>query len=84
MSAKDAAIQDMIPELEKRNKTFLAFHSELNPIMDQLVEQHIRAQQSLFKRFDKSNSQLMAHCYFCKSNNTVKFSNYEKYYKEAR
>ena len=34
------------------------------------------------KTFDKSNSQLIAHCFFSKTENKVNYSNYDKYYGE--
>ena len=47
MSARTQAIQDMIPELKKRNKSFIAFRRELNPVMRKLVSQQIKEQQSI-------------------------------------
>ena len=34
MSVKDYAVQDIQEELSRQGKCFLAFHEELNPIMD--------------------------------------------------
>lgn len=82
MTAKDLAVQDMIPELEKQNKCFLAFRQELNPIMRKLVSQHIKAQReatNTFNSFSQANSQLIARCFFSKGE--VIFENYTKYYK---
>lgn len=81
MSAKEQAIIDMLPELEKRNKNFIAFRRELNPVMRKLVSQQIKEQQNItpFSTPTPSTSQLIAHCFFCKGE--VKYSNYSKYYK---
>ena len=86
MTPKEAAIQDMIPELAKRSKCLLAFTKELNPIMRKLVSKHIKEQTSLnlFKTPSHSNSQLVAHCFFSKSTETSTFSDYRKYYKRTK
>ena len=80
MSARTQAIQDMMPELKKRNKSFIAFRRELNPIMRKLVSQQIRQQQSInpFSTPSHSNSQLVAHCFF--AHDKVEYDNYDKYY----
>ena len=44
MSAKEVAIQDIKCELEKQGKSFLAFHTELDEVMDALVEEHSKKQ----------------------------------------
>lgn len=41
--AKQQAIQDIKEDLEKNHKCFLAFHTELDPIMEQLVNEQLRA-----------------------------------------
>ena len=84
MSAKEWAIQDMLPELRKSNKCFLAFKKELNPVMRKLVSKQIQAQMVLnpFKSPSHSNSQLVAHCFFSKSSGEVNYSDYSKYYKK--
>ena len=81
MSARTQAIQDMMPELKKRNKSFIAFRRELNPVMRKLVSQQIKEQQSItpFSTPTPSTSQLIARCFFCKGE--IKYSNYSKYYK---
>jgi hypothetical protein len=38
MSAKDYAVQDIQEELTKQGKCFLAFRSELDPIMSSIVK----------------------------------------------
>ena len=44
-SAKEKAIKDIRESLRVQGKCFLAFHRELNPIMDKLVNEHIKAQE---------------------------------------
>ena len=80
MSARTQAIQDMMPELKKRNKSFIAFRRELNPVMRKLVSQQIKEQQSInpFSTPSHSNSQLVAHCFF--AHGKVEYNNYDKYY----
>lgn len=46
MSAKQCAEEDIKESLKIQGKSFLAFHSELNQIMDQLVNEQIKAQES--------------------------------------
>ena len=86
MTAKDAAIQDMLPELERQNKCFLAFKKELNPAMRRLVRTQLREQRSIstphFHLPSKASSQLVARCFFSKSEGTATLSNYSKYYKK--
>lgn len=50
MSAKQQAVRDIREALAKANKAFIAFHSELNPIMRELVREQLEAQKSLNKR----------------------------------
>ena len=47
MTAKQLAIQDIKDDLKAQGKCFLAFHSELNPIMNKLVTRQIRRQKQL-------------------------------------
>ena len=81
MSAKEQATLDIMADLEKSNKCFIAFHRELNPIMRKLVSQQIRQQQSInsFLAPSYSNSQLVAHCFFV--HGEIEYSDYSKYYK---
>ena len=46
MTAKKQALRDIMEDLRKDGKCFLAFRSELNPIMDKLVEQYLEQQNS--------------------------------------
>ncbi len=46
MSARKQAIRDIKESLRMQGKCFLAFHRELNPIMDKLVNNQIKAQES--------------------------------------
>ena len=87
MSAKELAIQDIKNELEKNHKCFLAFRTELNPIMDKLVSEHLKAQQKASNqvlwpstRPSRSATQLIARCFFCKSDSSIKYDNYSEYY----
>ena len=44
MSAKDQAILDIQEELTKQGKCFLAFRSELNDVMDEIVHEYSEQQ----------------------------------------
>ena len=82
MSAKEQATLDIMADLEKSNKSFIAFRRELNPVMRKLVSHQIRKQQDLFNPFNShphTHSQLMARCFFAKGE--VRLENYTKYYK---
>lgn len=43
--AKKQAILDIKKELARDHKCFLAFHTSLNPIMDKLVNEQLKAQK---------------------------------------
>ena len=45
MSAKDLAIQDIQSELERQGKSFLAFRTQLDPVMDSLVNEQLKLQE---------------------------------------
>lgn len=45
MNARECAVQDIREELAKKGKCFIAFHSELNSVMSQLVVEQINAQE---------------------------------------
>ena len=45
MSAKESAIQDIQSELEKQGKSFLAFRTQLDPVMDTLVSEQLKLQE---------------------------------------
>ena len=47
MTARQQAIEDIRKELSSRNKCFLAFWKELDPIMDSLVINYIQEQNKL-------------------------------------
>lgn len=81
MSVREIATQDIKEDLQKQSKCFLAFHSELDPIMDKLVREQLREQHSITPHHTPSpaNSQLVAHCFFAKGE--AKLDNYDKYYK---
>ena len=81
MTPKDLAVKDMKEDLRRQNKSFLAFHNELNPVMRKIVSSQIREQVSITNLFNmpiRHKTQLMARCFFCKGK--VKFENYSKYY----
>ena len=82
MTARDKATQDIREDLMHQNKCFIAFKSELNPIMRRLVREQLREQNKLphYSRPNRSNSRLIAHCCFIAASNTATLSNYQKYY----
>jgi len=45
MSIREIAIKDIREDLRKEGKSFLAFHRELNPVMNELVKNQIKAQE---------------------------------------
>ena len=45
--AYQQALQDIKEDCKKNHKSFLAFRSKLNPIMEHLVQQHISAQEKI-------------------------------------
>ena len=45
--AKKQAIMDMIEDAVKHNYCLIAFRVKLNPIMDELVEQHHKEQEKI-------------------------------------
>lgn len=49
MSAKEQAIQDIKDDLRKQGKSFLAFHRNLNPIMNRLVNKQLKEQEDINK-----------------------------------
>ena len=81
MSPKDLAVKDIKEDLRKQNKSFLAFHNELNPAIRKLVFSQIKEQVNITnpsKIHTKHRSQLIARCFF--ANGQVKLENYSKYY----
>lgn len=78
MTPKDVAEREMKEELKRQNKSFLAFHNELNPVMRRLVSSQIKQQLSINPFTPRHKSQLIARCFFCKGN--VEYENYNKYY----
>lgn len=82
MSAKEQAQLDIMEDLKQSNKCFIAFRTELNPIMRKLVSHQIRQQQELINPLSSpshAQAQLIARCFFAKGE--VRFENYTKYYK---
>ncbi len=47
MTAKQAAVRDIKKSLRSESKMFLAFHKELDSIMESLVQQQIEAQEKI-------------------------------------
>lgn len=45
MSAKEQAILDIKEDLKKTSKCFIAFRTKLNPVMNYLVHQQLKAQR---------------------------------------
>ena len=81
-SAKQQAMLDIMADLKNQNKCFIAFRTELNPVMRMLVSNQIRQQQELINPFSSpshAQSQLIARCFFAKGE--VKLEDYTKYYK---
>ena len=44
-TAKAQAIEDIKAELKKESKAFISYNIELNPIMDSIVNEYIKAQE---------------------------------------
>lgn len=47
MTAKQTAISDICADLRSSARCFIAFRTELNPVMDYIVEQYSKAQEAL-------------------------------------
>lgn len=86
MTAKKQAIMDIKDALRQNHKAFIAFRRELNPIMNKLVCNHIRQQQSisLWEPASKVNAQLVARCFFSHTTGTATLTNYESYYNKDK
>ena len=80
MTAKEQAILDIQEELTKQGKAFIAFRTELNPIMDALVKEQLEESRLFYDPLLKAKSQLVATCMFCKETGKSKLVNYSKYY----
>ena len=50
MTAKEQALKDIKDELKREHKAFIAFKSELNPIMRKLVSEQIKEQKKISKK----------------------------------
>ena len=46
MTAKQQALKDIKDELRQENKAFIAFRSELNPIMRRIVSEYLHQQRT--------------------------------------
>ena len=42
MSVREIATKDIQEELSRQGKCFLAFHSELDPVMDRIVKNELK------------------------------------------
>lgn len=80
MTAKQQALMDIKKELKENHKSFLAFRTNLNPVMDKLVNDYIHLQNSLSfpHPHTRTNSQLIAHCFLAKG--VAHLYDYTKYY----
>ena len=83
MTAKESAIQDIMIDLEKQGKCFIAFRTDLNPIMHSLVHNQLDAQRLFGPKPNKANYQLIATCLFSKETGKVKLDNYTHYYEKT-
>lgn len=82
MTAKELAIQDIQKDLKKQGKCFIAFRTELDPIMRTLVHNQLDAQRITNPDPTiKGRSQLIATCLFCKDTGKAILNNYSHYYK---
>lgn len=52
-AAFEAALRDIIEDCVKKHHCFFVFIERLNPIMDKLVEEELRKQESISKKIDK-------------------------------
>lgn len=52
ITAKESAVQDIMEDLAIQGKSFLAFRRNLDPIMEELVEKELKAQE------DRSSSKI--------------------------
>lgn len=50
MTAKQKAIQDIRTELKNESKSFIAYRTELNRQMRNLVNEHLKAQKQVSKK----------------------------------
>lgn len=79
MTARQIAEQDIKNDLMQQSRSFITFRTELNPIMRKLVHQQLHAQYNLFPK-TRNKTQLMAHCFFCKSMGQPQLNDYTEYY----
>lgn len=78
MTAKKQAILDIKDDLRSMGKSYLPFRVNLNPVMHQLVNDHLTNQGLSIRK-----TQLVARCFFCKATQTATFNNYSKYYAQV-
>lgn len=78
MSPRQQAIKDIKSELKDEHKAFIAFRTELNPVINMLVKKQIEEQGSIFAPISRDRCQIVAHCEYHQGN--TQYSNYEEYY----
>lgn len=79
--AKQQALMDIKNDLQQNGKTLIPFRQKLNHVIGKLVYGHIQKQENLqhpFQQHTKSNTQLVAHCFF--SAGRALLNDYSKYY----
>ena len=84
MSTKKQATEDIKSELQRQGKSFLAFHEELDPVINSLVMTQTIAQNHRWTMPSKANSQLVAKCFFCKETGKTELINYSRYYRDDK
>lgn len=82
MSPKQVAIRDIKESLRNEERVFLAFRTELNKPIKQLVKNQLNAQKHLKQNtmVDKCNSQLIAQCIYEEKDQSVTLINFSAYY----
>ena len=85
--ARKKAVEDMMADLEREHKSFIAFRRDLNPVMNDLEHDYLHAQRHLVDierpKVIRVNGQLMAHFYFCVTTQSVRCKNYLTYYQKS-
>ena len=86
-TVRQQAISDIKEDLRQHSKCFLAFHKNLNPVMDNMVNNYIKLQEQChvappanMQYTPKTNACLVARCTFCQATSKAEYENYSKYY----
>ena len=45
--AYEKAVEDILNDCESRGKCFMAFRSNLNPVMDEIVSEYLKEQEQI-------------------------------------